>query len=271
MLAEERAVRVALIGFGAIGEEVFRQARGIKGLHIGQILVRASRMAETQARIGADARAVTAVDDFDDRTDVVLEAAGHGALATFGASVLARGFDLCVASVGALVDDRSRDTLTAAARAGGARLEILPGAIGGIDALAAVGAEGLEAVAYTGRKPPRAWAGSPAETSHDLAAMSEETVIFEGSAREAAMTFPKNANVVATVALAGLGCDATRVRLIADPAASSNSHRIEARGPLVNFDFTTQGKPLPANPRSSALTALSALRALRNRAGPLVL
>lgn len=264
----EGALTVALIGFGAIGQELFRQSLEVPGLHIRQVLIRESRRADVQALLGDGAQAVTSAAAFGAGTDVVLEAAGHAALAAYGPELLARGIDLCVASVGALADDDLRSVLTAAALSSGARLEILPGAIGGIDALAAAGPSGLEHVAYTGLKPPRAWAGSPAAKAFDLDSIAEETIVFEGTARQAARSFPKNANVVATVALAGLGLDTTRVKLIADPRATGNSHRIEARGPLVNFDFTTRGKPLPANPRSSALTALSALRALKNRIGP---
>lgn len=59
--------------------------------------------------------------------------------------------------------------------------------------------------------------------------------------------FPKNANVVATVALAGLGFDETKVRLFADSDTSRNTHRIQAQGPNVDFDFVTSAGPLPNN------------------------
>jgi aspartate dehydrogenase len=179
--------------------------------------------------------------------------------------VLRRGIDLLTVSNGALADAAFALELEEAARAGGAQLRLLSGAIGAMDALAAGAVGGLESVVYTGRKPPAGWAGSAAEDVLDLGALREAAVHFEGTAREAALRYPKNANVAATVALAGIGLDETRVRLIADPAATANRHEIEAVGAFGRFEFAIEGASLPGNPASSALTAMSVVRAVRER------
>ena len=136
------------------------------------------------------------------------------------------------------------------------------GAIGGIDAIAAMRVAGLTSVRYRSRKPPAAWRGSPAEKVVDLGTLTQRTVLYKGTAGEAALLYPQNANVAAAVALAGFGFDATEVELVADPDAPGNIHEIEAEGDAGRFAIQLQGKPSRSNPKTSALAAMSVARAL---------
>lgn len=193
---------------------------------------------------------------------LVAECAGHAGLAEYGAAVLEHGTDLVVASVGALADRALEEKLRAAATAGGAHIRIPSGAVGALDALASARLGGLQRVRYVGRKPVAAWRGSRAEHELDLDSVKIAAVVFEGTAREAALAFPQNANVAAAIALSGVGFEATRVTLIADPAARGNEHLIEAEGAFGKLTFSVAGTPLPGNPRTSSLAAYSLLKSL---------
>lgn len=265
-------MRIALIGCGAIGTALLELVKDDEGLEIAAIVVPdfAAQDARSVAKRLELSAAVTGQVPAEG-IDLVVEAAGHAAIEQHVLPALRRGVPAIVASVGALSAAGLPEALEAAAREGRTQIQLIAGAIGAIDALAAARIGGLETVRYTGRKPPHAWKGTPAEQGRDLDALAAETVIFEGSAREAATLFPKNANVAATVSIAGLGLDRTTVRLIADPAVHENVHQVEAAGAFGRFELTMRNQALAANPKTSALTVFSAVRALRGRVQPLVI
>lgn len=260
--------RLTLIGFGAIGRSVYQRLQGHARLQIDAVVVSPRSLAATQAAVAPGTRVCTEVPE---DAYLVLECAGHGALLAHVLPALERGVECAVLSVGALSEPGLPEQLADAARRGGAQLHLLPGAIGGVDAIAAARLAGLDAVTYTGRKPPAGWRGTPAQDLVNLDTLQAPCVIFEGSARDAARTYPKNANVAATLSLAGLGLDATRVRLIADPGVRDNIHEIDVRGAFGEMQLTMRGKPLADNPKTSALTVLSALRFLDNRVAAVTL
>jgi aspartate dehydrogenase len=258
--------QVTLIGFGAIGRSLFSRMQGHPGVQITHIVVPSAHTSDAQASLSSlNASEVIVCSSVPPGTQLLVECAGHTALADHVLPALARGIETAVLSIGALSQDGLPEQLAEAAQLGGTQVHLLAGAIGGIDAIAAARIAGLDAVTYTGRKPPSGWRGTAAEQVVDLDHVHEPTVILEASAREAARLYPKNANVAATLSLAGLGLDATRVRLVADPTVTENIHEIEVRGVFGEMHVTMRGKPLPDNPKTSALTVLSALRFLNNR------
>lgn len=256
---------VGLIGYGAIGQRVLNVLHEhAPDITVAGVLLRADspRRADPSPPLVVDAAGLIAA-----RPDLVLECAGQGALAEYGPAILEGGIDLAVASIGALADPVLMESLDAAAKLGYARLILPAGAVGGLDALAAMRLAGPIQVLYRSRKPPGAWAGSPAEKLCNLAGITVPTAFWRGTARHAALEYPKNANVAAAIALAGSGFDATEVELVADPTITTNTHEIEASGPSGRFHIRLDGLPDPLNPKTSMLTSYSLALAVLHRAG----
>lgn len=195
---------------------------------------------------------------------LVVECAGHKAVRELGREVLARDRDLLLISVGALANAETEQLLRDAANNSSGRLFLPAGAIGGLDFLASARLAGLSRVVYVARKPPVAWRGTPAEDFVELSTLSQPVEFFRGNARAAAQKFPQNANVAAAIALAGVGFEATEVVLIADPGATGNEHWFTAEGAFGRAEVKIVGKPLPENPKTSWLAALSLARAVLN-------
>lgn len=259
-------MNILLIGYGAIGRYVARNlANGNPDVNIGWVLCREGRNEAAAQALGAGVTPVNSIDEIAQSIDLVIECGGHAALGQHGPGLLARGIDVITVSNGALADGDLAIRLEEAARQGDASLELVSGAIGAIDAIAAASTGTISKLVYRGRKPPASWKGSPAEDVLDLDNLDKQACHFSGTAREAALRYPKNANVAATVALAGSGLDNTQVELIADPDVSGNIHEIELVGDFGKMNFVIEGNALPDNPKSSALTAMSMVAAVRRR------
>ena len=271
MAHDDSRTGVAILGYGAIGAVLADCLLANPGGPPLRAVVARSNAAAARAAL-PDGVAVGTTPDTLLRPDVglVVECCGHDGLLAAGPAILESGRDLMIVSTGVLARPGVLEAWTAVAARRGGRLLVPAGAIAGLDGLGACRLAGLSRVVYTSTKPPAAWRGTPAEQAADLGALTAPTVVFEGSAREAALAFPKNANLAATVALAGLGLDATLVRLVADPGATGNSGHILADSTAGRLEVTLAG-PASANPKTSAITAYSLAQAVANRAATLLI
>lgn len=261
--------RVGLIGYGAVGREVAELvADGAAGdAEIVGVLV---QVPERYVRAAdrhrfpflRDPAALIALEP-----SVVVEAAGHDAFREHLPPFLAAGIEVLAISVGALADPATLRRILAAAEAGGTRLRVPSGAIAGLDAISAAAVGRVERVVHTVRKPPAALAGTTLSEAHDTGGKPVE--LFSGSARDAALRFPANVNVVAAVSLAGIGLDRTRVRIIADPAVTRNTHEVEVEGAFGRLVIRIENTP-SENPKTGRIVPLSVVRALRARGETIV-
>jgi aspartate dehydrogenase len=197
--------------------------------------------------------------------EVVVEAASHQAVEDYCEALLTEGIDVIVLSGGALCDDALRARLESAAAASGALLYVPSGGIGGLDALKAACAGGIESVQITIMKPPAAWKNIPyvERLGVDLDALTEARTLYAGSAREGVPLFPANVNIAAVLSLAGIGFDRTGLAVVADPALVHNTHLIEVRGATGTFSVRMENVPAPDNPKTAWLACFSALAALK--------
>lgn len=262
-------MKLGIIGAGAMAATLLEGLQHTNAKLDGIVCLSSTRsIAAAKAKLAAYVWPSVVSDKLNDllkeAPDFVVEAAGQEAVRLYGAEILKNGMDLGITSVGALTDDHLYESLLAAARSSGAQLHILPGAVGGVDILAAARASGLDEVIYTSRKPPSAWKQTQAETLIDLDHLTEPFTFFTGSARLASSGYPKNANVAATIALAGLGLDKTTVCLVADPTIEKNIHELSFTAGCANASIRIEGNPSPDNPKTSQTAGYSLVRFVLN-------
>jgi aspartate dehydrogenase len=170
-----------------------------------------------------------------------------------------------VLSGGALCDDELRTALETSANKSRALLYVPSGGIGGLDALKAACIAGVDSVEIVVSKPPAAWRGIPyvEKLKINLDSLREPVVLFEGAARDGVPHFPANVNIAAVLSMAGIGFDRTRLKVVADPLITHNTHQISVRGKTGNISIRLENVPAPENPKTAWLACYSALAALK--------
>ena len=243
-------MNIGLIGAGAIANfllEEINDARHEK-LRITSVYVR-NRDKYQRLEASFNVKLYTDFDTFlESGIDLVVEAANVEAVRELIPATI-RKKDAVLISIGALVDEALLTEITELASMHHHVIHLPSGAIGGLDLLQNANAlETVKHVSLTTRKP-----------AHSLIdrIITEEEIIFEGNARDAINQFPKNINVSIVLSLAGLGIERTMVRIIADPHIDKNIHQIEMAGDFGEATFTIHNNPLPPNPKTSYLAAMS--------------
>jgi aspartate dehydrogenase len=261
-------VKLALIGFGGLGRIVADHLSRDRQVQVVAIAAR-PRQAESIRALLPQARIVdSAAALIDCEPRLVVECASHEAFRQYAEPVLRAGVPLIAVSCGVLAEAAYRERVLHAAAQAGVSLEIPAGAIGAIDVIAAARTTGLDRVVYITRKNAKAWRNTPAAGMVDLSAR-EPRLFFDETAERAALVFTDKANVCATLALAGIGFERTRVQFWLDPAVDKSVHRIEAEGPCGTLRIELGNNVAPADGKASLLTAMSILRAVRNRTATL--
>ncbi|MFJ5763064.1 aspartate dehydrogenase [Neobacillus sp. NPDC093182] len=253
-------MKIGLIGGGNIGKFLLQSINTHKLLEDSKIIGIYTRNPKSAQQLAAEYD--TAVFEnieslLQSDVDLVVEAATVEVVKQNASSILSSGKDLVLSSVGALSDLNFIRSLEEICKVNGKKIHLPSGAIGGLDVLKAAKSNGeLESVSIITRKPPQALPGAP---------LDKKQVLFEGSAREAIELFPKNINVSIILSLAGLGPDKTRVKIISDPCIKKNSHCIKAKGSFGDLSIKVENDPMPNNPKTSYLAALSVLSSLKNK------
>jgi aspartate dehydrogenase len=259
---------VALAGLGSIGQEIVAAFRsGLPGLRLTAVSSRDAAKAALLLTGLSEPPALVTLAELG-QTDIVIEALPASQFEAAARPVVEAGKVLVPCSVGALL---AHEGLIRRAALTGARIVVPTGAIAGLDAVRAMARDGITSAVLESRKPPAGFRGNAYLESQgvDVDQIVNATLVFEGSARDAARLFPANANVAAALALAAGGPDRTQVRLWADPTVTRNSHTIIVEAAAARMVVTVENVPSKTNPRTSKLASLSIIACLSGLVDPI--
>jgi len=163
--------------------------------------------------------------------DLVVECATAEVLKKFYRHYLQNG-DMMVFSVTAFSDEAFAEEAFSLCRAHKTRIYFPHGAILGLDGIFD-GRELLTSVRIETTKNPRSLGRTD----------TVRTVLYEGPTREACGLYPRNVNVHAEIALAGLGFDETMSSIISDPDVDTNTHiiHVDGEGIRCRLEICTPG------------------------------
>jgi len=268
--SNKQGLRVVLLGMGAINScvaRLFRERQSRVSI-VGVITRR--RESLTLDSLNGGSFISNEADLLTAAPDIIIEAASQEAVREWGEAALRVAGRFVVSSTGAFVDDQLLDRLRKTAKRCGSQLVLSSGALAGVEALSAASRLGLSELRHRILKPPQSWGSLPHRNDLPLETL-KPVVLFRGSAREAAVRYPLNANVTIVSALASVGLDRTAVELVSDPSVAGNRHEIHARGDFGSLDLVLENRPIESNPKSSVLAALALIRYAENQVSEFVI
>ena len=268
-LIQPHEMEVAIAGLGAIGKVLVRNLS--RGAVPNMKLVGVAARDKTKARGTLDSMSANVpvydLEQLPSIADIVIECAPAAILDKIVRPVLLSGKTAIVLSAAALL---SHPDLIELASSKSARIIIPTGALLGLDAVGAAAEGQIYSVKMITRKPIAGLLGAPYLVEHeiDIEHCEEPTLVFSGTAREAAKGFPSNLNVAVALSLAGIGPDRTMLEIWADPTVVKNVHRIVVDSDSARLDMTIENIP-SENPKTGRITALSVMSTLRRLVAPL--
>ena len=245
-------MKVGIIGCGAIANIITTSiVQEDNNIDIAYFFDKDIERAENLASL-ANGVAVLNFKDMLDDVDLVLECASPDSVKEYAPIILNEGIDMIIMSIGAFMDTDFYSEVLNISKENNARVHLPSGAVVGLDGIKAVAKFGLKEVNLVTRK-------SPKSLGKDI---DKEEILFEGKASDAVKEFPLNINVAATISMA---CNRDiDVKIIVDPNVDRNVHEITAKGDFGEFKTITMNYPCTANPKTSMLAALSAIRLLKS-------
>jgi len=237
--------RIGIIGAGVIGRSVFQEITESGLGEVAYVLVNSDGMKSGLPETMRPLLTRNSEQALAEEVDLVIEAAHPDVLSAIAGRVLAKA-DLCGFSCAALARPETEQVIHATAQDAGTRFYLPHGAVLGLDGLMD-GRDTIENVSITTIKSDLGL-GLPAGTSG---------AVYDGPTREACLRFPRNVNVHAALAMAGIGFDRTHSVIIAEPGAADMRHRIEVTGKGMAWDLSVSSRSLGGvsgayTPRSAA-------------------
>lgn len=251
-------MKLGIIGCGAIGTDVANEAdkmKEIEKIYLYDIKKDASNKLIKYLKKAE----IRPVKDFLEDVDIVFEAASQGAVDEYAEEVIKAGKDLVIMSVGKLLDNEFMKNIEKIAKEKKCRIYLPSGAVCGIDGVLSASIDTIDEVTLVTTKP--------SESLNKK--VNRRMILYDGNARDAVKKFPMNINVAASLALAGIGFEKTKVKIVVDPVATRISHKILAHGRFGRLRAEVENMPNPNNPRSSYMASLSAIATLKRIVNPI--
>ena len=264
-------MRIGLAGFGSVGQEVAR--RLLKGDIAGVSLTAVSaadleKARSNIARLGGNMIAVP-LERLTDHADIVCECATAAAFPEIARRVLLAGKTLMTVSAAGIPNFPEMVEL---AEMHGGKVRVVSGGLPGLDSVRAVSEGEIRRIKLTSFQRPDSLAQEPyiLRAGFDFSRPPRERVrVFEGTAREAALAFPRHFNVAITLSLAGAGYDKTLVEVWCDPAIPGAVLHVDVEADSADLTLESRNRPSESNPRTSRLVVPSIMAALRSIVEPI--